>query len=153
MSLNWDITRIENFEEVCWLPLAEEHKKSFLANPWATYTEDEETGEIRYLNPVTDALIWSMMTLGCKGKITEKNVDLVIKQVAILQRVRGPMLFRGGKPRYITPDEVRAHIGLGTNCGSYGLRHFKKCMWEDLERGAVEWLERVVKNVEVEEAA
>lgn len=66
---------------------------------------------------VTQAIIFSCLNTGI-GEITEKNAAEFYARMAICERVMGPMLtsFDGGiTPRYITPDEVRAHIGLHTN--------------------------------------
>ena len=56
MSLNWDITTIENAKELCWV-------------------EEEEDGEIvTKLNPITDCLIWATLFIGMR-EITKKNLD------------------------------------------------------------------------------
>ena len=53
MSLNWDLTTIENNKELCWVP------------------STEEAGKVE-LHTVTNVLIWATMLVGF-SKITEKN--------------------------------------------------------------------------------
>jgi hypothetical protein len=96
MALTYELANIPDFEQVC-------------------YTEDGT------LAPVTHALVMLMMHLGLRGSITAKNAEEAVIQVAATQRVFGAQLWTqddDGKwtiPRYITPDEVRAHVGLTTN--------------------------------------
>lgn len=96
MALTYDLTAIPDYERVCFIRETE-------------------------LHPVTHALVMLMMHLGLRGSITAKNVEEAVIQVAATQRAFGAQLWQqddDGKwttPRYITPDEVRAHVGLVTN--------------------------------------
>jgi len=56
VSLNWDLTKITNMDELCWVE-----------NPEHPGVEDEKT-----MNPVTNSLIWACLSIGMTG-ITEKN--------------------------------------------------------------------------------
>jgi hypothetical protein len=167
MALSWEITAIDDYEAVCWDIItdpseAEQVRKhgtqGFFAPSW--YEDDD--GNVKVMNAVTNALIWMMMGLGVGGKITAQNVEEVVLQVAIEQRVFGPTLRqkRGDgewEPRYITPDEIRAHIGLRTN--AFGKdntkRAFKEKLWKNLRSGSLRWIEERVRSQEEdsEEAA
>tara|TARA_Y100000296_G_C5151314_1_gene246554 strand:+ start:652 stop:1140 length:489 start_codon:yes stop_codon:yes gene_type:complete len=115
MSLTWDLTEIDNYQDLCWVENKDPNKKE---------------GENFSLNPVTDALIHLSMFTGIP-KITPKNckelakrmVELEILGIAILpqemsdvwtdvshmptQMKRNPRL-----------NEVQLHIGLKTNASS-----------------------------------
>ncbi len=99
MSLNWDLTQIENYKEVCW-----------------EKNEDDTTT----LNPVTESLIWLTMGIGW-GKITEENQAEFYCRVSLYEKLFGTMLsyWKDGKKVSvaITPEDVRNHIGLSTNVG------------------------------------
>lgn len=86
MSLNWDISKVENYKELT------------------------ENG----LNSVTNALIWGTMAIGMR-EITSKNWERFYKRLHILERVKGAFLVSGGNPVYLTKDDVKRHIGLTTN--------------------------------------
>lgn len=137
MSLNWDLTGIRDHEEFCWRKVTDPAEIANIRNNgtgWMgpAWYEDEETGEVRVMNHVTNGLIWMMMSLGCEGKITTKNVDLVVEQVAVWQFVNGAYFKKEGKPWYITEDDVRRHVGLSTNAfgKDNNKRGFKERMWK-----------------------
>lgn len=153
MSLNFDLTDIADHESVCWDHITDpervEHIKThgpgggFFPPKW--FVEDD--GTVKVMNSITHQLIFAMLELGVKGKITASNVDEVITQVAITQRLRGPYLRRreGGEwiDVYITEEDIRRHIGLRTNAFGSGntLRGFKERMWKQLREDALGWLE------------
>ena len=89
MSLNWNLTNIKNYREVC-------------------YDQDDD------LNPVTEALIWSTLAVRL-GSITEKNYRLFYNRFRMLEAVRGSWSHTKDGPRLMTLDEVKDHIGLSTN--------------------------------------
>jgi len=160
MSLNWDLTDIDNHEEVCWDVVTDQEEadsirkqgtRGFFAPAW----HEDDDGNIKVLNPITNALIWMMMGLGCQGKIDVKNVEDVVVQVMIEQRVAGAPLRqreKGGddeekwEDRYITADEVRAHLGMKTNCFGNTKRRFKERIWKMVREGAVEWCEERIQG-------
>jgi hypothetical protein len=153
VSLNYDLTGIDNYEQLCWDevtdPARAEHIRKhgtdgFFAPAWR-----EKGDKVFIQSPVTQSLIIGMMNLGLNGKITEKNVDEAVRQVAARQRVSGAYLRQKndeGKrvPKYITEADVRAHIGLSTNC--FGKDNTKTAFWrrmmDDLKSNSVRWLER-----------
>ena len=125
MSLNWDVSRVENMEAVCY------HTK--------------EDG--KYLNDITEKLIWMTMTVGL-GEITEKNWKKFYNRVHLDEKLNGArrsQIFRDNddklicypetdipleRPIFIKRDEVKAHIGLSTNVSN---------------EPTVKWLKRTVK--------
>jgi hypothetical protein len=89
MSLNWDIRNIKDFETVC----------------------KDEDGALKSL---THVLILSTMGVGI-GALTDKSwMDFYVR-LNVIQR-EGALLRDGdGNDVYITPADVKAHIGLHTN--------------------------------------
>jgi hypothetical protein len=156
MSLDWDISDISNYEKVCWLSVTDPAEIEELRNsrrmfsvPW----RETDDGVFQVLNPVTNALIWLMMSLGLKGEITAQNAEEAVLQVMIEQRLHGALLQVRGEngealERYITPDEVRAHVGLKTNCFGPGnsSRAYKEKVWQGLRKSSVKWVEDQVKG-------
>lgn len=94
MSLDWKLTKIKDYENVCW-------------------RADKESGG-RCLAPVTDALIWATMAVDL-GRITAENADDFYRRLHLWEMVAGRSIFNDGEPRFITLDEVKTHIGLSTN--------------------------------------
>jgi len=92
MSLDWDITEVEDYQNVCWIPDGEEFR----------------------LNPITDALIWLSITTSI-GTITEENWKDVYRRIWLDEKLHGARLREGSDPRPITPEDVFKHIGLRTN--------------------------------------
>jgi hypothetical protein len=105
MSLNWDITNVQNKDEVCWIIASEDYP-----------TRGISKGS-KVLNPVTESLIFASMATGI-GTITEENASEVYARISFIEKVSGALMYRGegweGLPN-ITPEEVQAHIGLSTN--------------------------------------
>jgi hypothetical protein len=105
MSLNWDLKGIENYEELCWVPLT---------------AYDHTTGEYdadakKKLNPVTNALIWATMSIGM-GDITKKNWEKFADRIALLQGAKASGLLTFGLGEYyVSREEVKQHMGLSTN--------------------------------------
>lgn len=97
MSLTWDLTKIKDYKELCWIPDTVE------GNP----------EQVR-INPVTESLIWTTITVGM-GFIEEKNLDEFAYRLFFYEQAFGASLYREGKDRFITYEEIKAHIGLRTN--------------------------------------
>ena len=110
MSLQWDLTKIENHQDLCWLENKDPNKKE---------------GDNFYLNPVTEALIHLSMFTGI-NRITEKNykelalrlVELEIIGIAWLPQetdTESTSHLPNNLKRNPRKDEVKSHIGLSTN--------------------------------------
>lgn len=92
MSLNFDFSAIKDYDAVISHPA--DHDK---------------------VSPVTDAIIWNMLAIDM-GVITEKNVEEVIWRTRFSQLLYGPELsYNDGTEVFITPTDIRRHIGLRTN--------------------------------------
>lgn len=156
MSLDWDLTRIKDHETVCWhVETDPEEIKRIKRAFMVTYSELPD-GSLKVMESVTNVLILAMVQLGCKGEITEKNVEQVIDQMALLQRDTGALLLRSeGGPFYVTPADVRKHIGLRTNVtGAWNTpAAFRRRAWEKAVESARKWLdEQAVKQGEPSES-
>jgi hypothetical protein len=116
MSLNWDLTKIKNSEEVCW--------------------EKNEDGTDK-LNPVTESLIWLTMGIGM-GSITEDNQSDFYCRVAMYEKLFGTMLsyWKDSKKVSvpITPEDIHNHIGLTTNVSKDTDASFRKRIVENFIR-------------------
>ena len=106
MSLNWDITAIENSKELCWV-------------------DSEEKGK-HELNPITDCLIWATLFIGMR-EITEKNLDEFVMRLIEWEKVVGGFLQDTSTGKYTMPSyvDVEFHIGLKTNVTEMTLRKWK----------------------------
>jgi hypothetical protein len=116
MSLNWDLTKIENSQELCYTE-ARDDEGEVEMNP--------ETGEPFYrLQPLTEALIFATMTVDL-GEITEANYEefwwrlqlyAVTTDHHLLIRHAtdddGNETTEGYDP---TLEEIRQHVGMKVN--------------------------------------
>jgi hypothetical protein len=125
MSLDWRLTKIKDYETLCWLP-----------DPVAP------AGRKR-LNPVTNVIIWATMPVGM-NQITEKNYDKFFVRLSALESAFGSYLKEVNRDelvdRPITLAEVRQHIGLATNAASLTGAQFRRQLGERAMREAQERL-------------
>jgi hypothetical protein len=99
----------------------------------------DEAGE--YLNPITDALIWATMVVGCDGR----KIDTFVKRIREYEIARGNLMHL---PRHeylekaietniirrdsfnekgqLSPAELRRHEGMSTNASSLTDAAWKK---------------------------
>ena len=108
MSLDYELGNIANYKEVC-------------------YTG--EPGQ-RKMSGVTHALIFVTMSVDI-GHITEKNYLEFYTRAKFVAALFGSNLMEADeheeyKGRNFTLEEVRAHIGLGTNVAEKTRAHFVK---------------------------
>jgi len=96
MSLNWDLSAVKNMEEVCFVE------------------RDGEDGPGRYLNGITNSIIWGCLIVGI-GTITEKGWEEWHLRYTLADRANGPYVKKGGEAYRLTREDVKAHIGLKTN--------------------------------------
>ena len=116
MSLDWNLTKIENREEVCW--------------------EKDENGNDK-LNPVTESLIWLTMGIGM-GSITEENEFAFYSRIAVYEKLFGTILSYWKDTKRvevpITPADIHQHIGLTTNVSKESDASFRKRIVENFTR-------------------
>lgn len=92
MALNFDVSNVKNFKEVCTDP--NDDKK------W---------------HPVTNTLIWKTMEIDL-GDINERNVDEWWYRVRLLQLLGSPEFeYNDGTKFYLTYRDIKMHVGLRTN--------------------------------------
>lgn len=74
--------------------------------------------------PITDALIWATMSVGM-NEITNSNWREFYSRAYMIQTIHGGWIIEKGKTRFVTPKEVRDHIGLHTNATNHTAAKFK----------------------------
>lgn len=133
MSLNWNITRVEDHKKVCYERKTKEEAKAAgttieeLANSPDWYTPGGTDVErlancdiVERMNPLTNALIWATMSVRL-GSVTAENYGEFWLRINLLERLSGHFMSQrdeagdGFEARPITLEEVKAHIGLGCN--------------------------------------
>jgi len=138
MSLNWDLTKIKNYEEFCWLK-----------------NDDDDTVK---LNTATEALIWLSMGIGM-NRITEANAAEFYSRVSLYEKLNGSMRSvwydddRGHQRIFTSEEDVYNHIGLGTNATPYTDAKFRKLMFDCANRDASRAFREYVKELNKEEVA
>ena len=135
MPLTWDIEDIEDYKNVCWI------------------REEEDLGDeskVR-LNPVTEVLIWATISVSM-GEITAKNADEFFARVFICDRLFGGFLIKDGKPENLTPEHIRAHIGLRTNVSEETrAKWMKRIVGDEMKAAAARYREAEKRaNTEVD---
>lgn len=129
MALNWDVTKIENYEEV-------------------TTVQDADGNDI--WNPVTESLVWLAMFTDIGWEITEENAAEFYARIRVYEKLHGTML-KGrdeetGKvqSRPITPADVQSHIGLSVNVsGESRSKFMKKQVERALDDGVTKYKREV----------
>jgi hypothetical protein len=92
MSLNWDISKIEDFDDL-----------------WVKDGTDEDGKDMFQLNKATDSLIWASIAVDL-GSITEKNVDKWLERLAAIS-----VIDNGAWDNLVDRDIIERHIGLKIN--------------------------------------
>jgi hypothetical protein len=122
MALNWNVGKVKDFKTVC-------------------YNADGK------VNAVTETLIWASMIIGVSD-ITEKNAEEFFFRITMRERLHGALRrdWSGENPVdvFVTWDEVKAHIGLGTNATNMTRAKFVKHTVNMFERDMV----FIVRNAE-----
>lgn len=126
MAVQWDLTGIENYEELCW------HE-----NP----AEDKKANEAFMLNPVTESIINLCGVVGI-SKLTSNNYKEATKRFAELEAM-GVVYSGDTNPR---EDDVLLHIGLITNANFLDNKK-----WGNKIRNLIrEQAERLINNSKIE---
>ena len=113
MSLDWNVEKVENYEEI----LAEDERRT------------------------TKSLIWATMAIGM-NKIDETTWPDFYMRVNIWESafgaftIKGNPATRGFDPVYVTPEQVKRRIGLYTNASRLSRTKFRDKVFAQLERNA-----------------
>jgi hypothetical protein len=132
MSLNWNLKKIANSNDLYIPGKADPMGGNFIPVKPGTQEKGKE-----FLNPITDALIWSCMAVEI-GEIKESNVDEFWLRLSIWQRVSGSMcqFAWGGGKQGLTRNDVKRHVGLSCNVITKSRAVFMKKIAEILVRDA-----------------
>jgi hypothetical protein len=101
MPLTWDISEIENYEDLK-----------------IEAGENDQGEKLWKLDPLTDGFIWATLAIGI-GHWTGENAAEVYTRLKFLERIDGCLMYevkdgvRADRP--LTPEDVARHIGLRTN--------------------------------------
>jgi hypothetical protein len=119
MGLSWDITKVEDYKNKCWVPV-------------------EEPGKVEVsfqVHPTTDAIIWACMAVDM-GSITAKNAEEFYTRYRMFSRAIGR-----DRERWLTLEDIEAHIGMWTNVTTRTKGQFHKRVAEIMRDTA----ERVIR--------
>jgi hypothetical protein len=142
MSLNFDLTAIPLETRT----IVADHDKP---NPFYQAGKSKPENEFEYrkgdrlMSPITNALIWGTMFVDM-GAITEENVDEFFARTAVHEKLSGAYLSETNnetgetKPRPITLQDVRDHIGLKTNVSTLTRAKWMKRVLDYAMKDAVE---------------
>jgi len=136
MSLDWSLTDIKDYKELCWFPDEEARANG-------------EADAVK-LNPVTHSLIWATIGAGI-GRLTEENIDEFAYRVFFWEKVFGGGMQQGGKEIFTTYDEVKAHVGLRTNVSFETRRQWEKRMKDVVMREFGWQAQRKIERAKEEE--
>ena len=93
MSLDWSLTKIDDYDNLCWNQ--------------GRGDEYDEDPDKQYLDTTTNRLIWRCLAVGMPG-ITEKNHEEFTARIMLIEDL-------DGVEDRTTYEEIRSHIGLSTN--------------------------------------
>jgi len=132
MSLNWDLSKIDNYKELCF----------------TDYEDDKGM-----IEPITEAIIFMCMAIGMSG-ITKKNLGEFCIRAHMTQKLEGPWMQRsvdGGKMEKYALDvtNFKLHVGLKVNVTQEHKPWFNK----KLRRMATDHLTRVARIKKEQEKA
>ena len=160
MSLNWSISRIEDYDNFCWQRHREpieghERLEEMVGTQGWNWSKDNTY--VYRLNPTTDALIWGSMSIGM-GSITQANHEEVYLRYEMLRRIHGANRWTWDKETGtrvelpFTLEDIKRHIGLGTNVSLDSKAKFKNHLMRNLREAAERGL-AAEKRESAEEAA
>lgn len=106
--------------------------------------------------PITNALIWSTMSVGIRD-ITEKTIPEFYARLSVWESIVGPMFYEddeNGKTteRGVTLDDLRKRIGLHTNANSMTRAEWRKNIAAYLDRKADDYKRRVEQKDQLQAA-
>jgi hypothetical protein len=118
MSLSWDLSKIENYDEL------------FVDAP-------PDQGEGKVLDGLTQAIIYATMVTGL-GKNWSLDTDFAPElwaRLHMIEKLQGPLVTKQGEPYFVTFEDVRRRIGLETNVSPVSRSEFvKRMLTNDMDR-------------------
>jgi len=108
MSLNYNLTKIENYEDTCWQDTGEKYK---------------DTGEpIFRIHPVLETIIFSSMIVGLNS-LTVKNIDEWVFRIEMLALAGLDIPYRVWKgeemhEKHLDHEDLAPFVGLTVNVSS-----------------------------------
>ena len=119
MALNWDVSEVENHNELF-----------------------KENGDMK--SPYSSILL-STMSVGI-NRITQKNWEQFYKRINLLEKVFGCYHYINAEPNYITEEDVKRLIGLHTNAAPKTKNQFLKQFLIRLTQFTIVYLTHNKKN-------
>lgn len=110
MPLTWDVSNVADHEHVCFMG----------------------EGDVRQASPITQAIVMMSMSIRI-GSITEKNAGEFYARLYFLEKLDGPFVVKEGEPYHITPEDVRAHVGMYVNVTTESRAKFLNSFKVDLD--------------------
>jgi hypothetical protein len=106
--------------------------------------------------PITNALIWSTMSVGIRD-INEKTIPEFYARLSVWESIVGPMFYEedeNGKPteRGVTLDDLRKRIGLHTNASSMTRAEWRKNLAAYFDRKADDYKRRAEQKEQLQAA-
>jgi hypothetical protein len=135
MSLDWNVSKVKDYENLCWITLEEDLPSRFL-----------KAGD-SLVNPVTETLVFLTISAGIP-EITEQNAAEFYARVRIIEATYGAFLSKhdengGLADKPLTAEDIYNHIGLRTNATTLTKTAFTKNIYNVLLRKSAEEIERV----------
>lgn len=133
MSLNWNISKIKNYKQVCW-------------DDW---DEENDSGTI---SSRTETIIFMAMFVDM-GKITEENWEKFYQRVNAWEQIEGAMMYKSGENGiervFLTPEDIYSHIGLSCNVATTTDAKFKTKLYNIMMEKADDAISRFKRTLEV----
>jgi hypothetical protein len=107
MSLDWAVEDVKDWETVCWI--------------------EGTKPDTKRLNPITEILIWATMHVGI-NEITEKNAEKFHSRLMQLHEIGQAIGYNKDGDYTPSLEEIKQHIGLGTNASCYNERKWKEVL-------------------------
>lgn len=119
MSLDYTLTKIKDYETVCW-EVDEHPENAGFEGMFSRSRYDKDDGTHMVMKYETHLLVFATMEVGI-GQLTEASLQEFWVRLSIMERMFGAHLRQKDPvtgewtPKYYTYDEVKQHIGLSTN--------------------------------------
>lgn len=130
MSLDYNLGGIKNHKDVCFVGEGDEAR----------------------MNPVTESLIFTMLSIGMP-KITDENVQEFFIRAQMVERIYGPPMNSASGPVSYSLDNIRKHVGMSTNATEFSKAKFSSHIGRILRERASGEYHDAKRALEVREEA